>query len=60
MVWNVVIGAVLVALAVIGSRASLRRRIDRGAGEMDPEIAEAARRVAQDIDRGRAASQHFL
>ncbi|MHB1491854.1 hypothetical protein GALL_350050 [mine drainage metagenome] len=60
MIWNVAIGAVLVILAVIGSRAALRRRIDHGTDELDPEIAEAARRVARDIDRGRSASRGFL
>ena len=60
MVWNITIAVVLAALAVLGSRASLRRRLDRGAGEADPERAEAARQVAQDIDRGRSARQGIL
>jgi len=60
MGWYIAIAVVLLILAVLGSRANLRRRIDRGAGEVSPEIAEAVRRVSQDIDRGRAATRGFL
>lgn len=60
MGWYIVIAVVLVGLAVIGSRSNLHRRLDRGSGEITPEIAEATRRISQDIDRGRSAAHGFF
>jgi len=58
-----IVGAALLALVVVAGRLSLRRRLDQQSEHMqasDPETAQALRRAASGIERGRGASRGFF